>query len=65
MVAYAPNRPEPLEVSFEIEGIGRPLPGISFNHGSLSDSHRGIQIQASWAQGAHFWDPMAKWNGNH
>ena len=61
-VAYAPNRPEPMEVAFQMEGPGRPLPRGFFNFDALRERHRDTRVQAAWAQGTHFWDPAARWN---
>jgi S-adenosylmethionine synthetase len=62
-VAYAPNEPEPLEVAIEMEGAGRPPSRGFFNFDALRDHYREVRIQAGWAQGTHFWDPAAPWNG--
>ena len=61
-VAYAPNCPEPLEVSYEMEGPGRPLPRGFFNHEALREHYRSVRVRPDWAQGTHFWDPEAPWN---
>ena len=61
-VAYAPNRPEPMEVAFELEGAGRPSPRGFFQFDALREHYRDVRIQAGWAQGTHFWDPAARWN---
>jgi len=62
-VAYAPNCPEPLEVAIEMEGRGQvPSTGF-FNFDALRDHYRNIRVKAAWAQGNHFWDPAAPWNG--
>jgi S-adenosylmethionine synthetase len=60
MVAYAPNRPEPLEVTIEVEGMGQPIPSSFFDHGNLSNKHRAVRINLTWAQGTHFWDLLAE-----
>jgi S-adenosylmethionine synthetase len=63
-VAYAPNCPEPMEVAVATEGAGRPLERGFFNFDRLRDQYRDTRIQAAWAQGTHFWDPAARWNGS-
>lgn len=63
LVAYAPNCPEPLEVTFEMEGAGRPLPRGFFNHEALREHYRDVRIKAEWGMGTHFWDALAPWNG--
>lgn len=62
LVAYAPNCPEPLEVVYELEGPGRSLPRSFFSHDHLRRHYEATRVQASWAQGDHFWDPAAPWN---
>ena len=63
LVAYAPNCPDPLELSFEMEGRGAPAPSAFFNHDAMRERLGDSVIDPSWAGGTHFWDPMAKWNG--
>lgn len=58
LVAYAPNCPEPLEVTFEIEGIGGHLPRTFFDHGSLIDHYQATRIESTWSHGTQFWDPQ-------
>ncbi len=61
-LAYAPNCPDPLEVTFEMEGAGRPMPRSFFNHDTLRDHYRQARVRADWAHGTHFWDSSAPWN---
>jgi len=62
-VAYAPNCPEPMEVAVEMEGPGRPPSRGFFNFDALCGRYRDTRIRAAWAQGTHFWDHAAPWNG--
>lgn len=63
LVAYAPNCPEPLEVAFEMEGPGRPVARGFFNHEALCGRYRDVRITPELAEGRHFWDGGAVWNG--
>jgi S-adenosylmethionine synthetase len=62
LVAYAPNCPEPLEVSFEMEGPGRPVARSFFNHETLRRRYENVRIAPEWAQGGHFWLEGAPWS---
>ena len=55
-VAYAPNSPEPLEVAYEMEGLGKPLSRSAFNHLTLHELLGEVHIHMAMGQGLHFWD---------
>ena len=61
--AWAPNCPEPLDVSFEMDGRGQTCPRGAFNHDAMMASFGNIVIDPAWAEGTHFWDGGARWNG--
>ena len=62
LLAYAPNCPEPLEVSYEMEGPGRPLPREFFNHDALREYYQAVRVDPEWGHGTHFWELAAFWN---
>ena len=55
-VAYAPNCPEPLEVSYEMEGPGRPLPREFFNYDAMREQYMGLRVDPRWGEGTKFWE---------
>ncbi|MEI7614998.1 MAG: methionine adenosyltransferase domain-containing protein, partial [Betaproteobacteria bacterium] len=63
LLAYAPNCPEPLEVSYEMEGPGRPLPMEFFNHDALREHYQSVRVDPKWGEGIHFWVDQARWSG--
>jgi S-adenosylmethionine synthetase len=63
VVAWAPNCPDPLELSFEMEGRGEPTTREAFSHEAMVDRFAGLVLDPCWAAGTHFWEPEARWNG--
>jgi S-adenosylmethionine synthetase len=60
--AYAPNCPDPLELSFEMEGRGEPTPRDAFNHDAMREHFGSLVVDPLWAEGTHFFDPKTPWN---
>lgn len=61
-LTYAPNIPDPLDISYEIIGHGiRQAPGY-FNHVAMTDRFRGDLIRRSLGMGIHFFDLDLPWN---
>lgn len=61
-VAYAPNVPDPLVVTYEMTGRGqRQFPNF-FNHSAMTDRFSGALIRRDLAKGLHFYDSTLQWN---
>lgn len=63
-LAYAPNRNEPLDVSYEMVGRGGKEGTEFFEHSEMVDRYRELMITMEMAQGRHFFDADLPWNGN-
>lgn len=50
---YAPNCPEPLELSDEMDGRCEPTPLRTFYHEAMLDRFHGIMIDPDWAEERH------------
>jgi S-adenosylmethionine synthetase len=61
-VVYAPNRNEPLDVRFDIDGSVRPPPARRFHHDRVRCAWEGFRTTARLGQGTHFYDPDLPWN---
>jgi S-adenosylmethionine synthetase len=61
--AWAPNIPDPLEVAYETEGRGEVWPRSAFGHDAMLERFGNAAIEPAWAEGTHFWDGGARWNG--
>ena len=62
-LAYAPNRDEPLEVVWELEGRGERQPRDFFAFGAMLARVDPAAITAALGSGTHFWEPTLPWNG--
>jgi S-adenosylmethionine synthetase len=54
-LAYAPNCPEPMEITYEMDGRGTREPKSFFDHQTQWEWAEGLPLNASWGQGLHFW----------
>ena len=63
-LAWAPNRPEPLDVFYDMVGRGRRDGAAFFNHGTLADRYEASAITSALAQGRHFYDMAMLWNAS-
>ncbi len=54
-LAWAPNTPEPLDVSYEMEGRGERLPAEWFEHGEMCERFDAGEITMEHGRGWHFW----------
>ena len=61
-VAYAPNRNEPLDITYDIEGRGRPVPSDFFYHDCMRQRFCGYKKVGHLGMGIHFFDPSLPWN---
>jgi hypothetical protein len=61
-LAYAPNRPEPLDVCYDMTGRGKREGAAFFNHAILAERYDPKAITAKLAQGGHFFNADAAWN---
>jgi len=61
--AYAPNRNEPLDISYEMVGRGRREGVGFFEHSEMLSRYRESMITIEMAQGRHFFDVDLPWNG--
>jgi len=62
-LAYAPNRSEPLDISYEMVGRGAKESLGFFDHSEMLARYRGSTITVEMAQGRHFFDTDLLWNG--
>jgi len=61
-LAYAPNRNEPLEVIWEMDGRGERLPRSVFDFDAMLDRVDVSAISSRLGMGTHFWDARLPWN---
>lgn len=61
-LVYAPNRNEPLEVVWEMEGYGQRQPRTYFDFDEMLVSAENQVINSELGQGVHFWNMRLKWN---
>ncbi len=61
-LAYAPNRNQPLEVNWEIEGGGQRQPRRFFDFDAMLGSIDSQSITSELGKGFHFWDTNLPWN---
>ncbi len=61
-VAYAPNRNEPLDIMYDINGRGRPVQSDSFNHNRMRNRFLSYKKIGQLGMGIHFFDPSLPWN---
>jgi S-adenosylmethionine synthetase len=62
-LAWAPNRPEPLDICYDMAGRGRREAGGFFHHGTLAERYDPGAITGALARGGHFYDVSMPWNG--
>ncbi len=61
-VVYAPNRNEPLDILYDIEGRGRPVPPDYFHHKNMRKCFAGFKNTGNIGTGSHFYNPSLPWN---
>jgi S-adenosylmethionine synthetase len=61
-IAWAPNRPEPLDVCYDMTGRGKREAAGFFHHGALAERYDPGAITPALARGGHFYDAAAPWN---
>ena len=61
-LAWAPNRPEPLDVFYDMAGRGTRESAEYFHHGLLAERYDAAAITGALAQGGHFYDAAMPWN---
>jgi S-adenosylmethionine synthetase len=61
-VAYAPNRDQPLDVLYEMDGRGGRCPVSWFAHSALRARYPGGPFVAALGAGGHFIDPASRWH---
>ena len=61
-IAWAPNRPEPLDVFYDMVGRGEREGAGFFHHGALAERYNPGFITLALAQGGHFYDTKKLWN---
>lgn len=61
-LAYAPNRPEPLDVTIEPQGRCVPPKKAFFHHKAMIERYSTKLITADMGQGSHFFDRRLPWN---
>lgn len=61
-LAYAPNRNEPLEVIWEMDGRGDRLPRAFFDFDAMLGRMDVHAITGELGSGTHFWNPRLPWN---
>jgi S-adenosylmethionine synthetase len=61
-LAWAPNRPEPLDVFYDMVGRGQRDGSGFFNHDTLAERYDAGVITPALAQGGHFYDTGVPWN---
>ena len=62
-VAYAPNRDQPLDIDYAMEGRGERQPAAFFVHPKMVARYPASLITADLARGLHFFDTGLPWNG--
>jgi S-adenosylmethionine synthetase len=62
IVAYAPNRNEPLDIMYDIEGKGRPVPSDFFQHDRMRNHFSAYKEIGNLGMGIHFFDSSLPWN---
>lgn len=61
-LAYAPNRPAPIDVSYEMTGRGQRCAPEYFDHTAMGERYPSSAISPKLAQGTHFYDLELPWN---
>ena len=61
-VAWAPNMPVPLEVSWEMTGRGSRVTSDFFAHEEMTQRYSAELIGAELGRGTHFYDAQLPWN---
>jgi S-adenosylmethionine synthetase len=61
-LAYAPNRNEPLEVHYDMEGRGERRAPDWFAHSAIRARYPGALWTPALARGRHFMEPELPWN---
>lgn len=63
-VVYAPNRNEPLDICYDIDGRGRPVSPNYFHHANMKKWFSGLRRIGKLGTGIHFYDLSLPWNRN-
>lgn len=61
-VVYAPNRNEPLDIQYDIDGRGRPLSPDYFYHQNMRKRFSSFLNTGNLGTGMHFYDLSLPWN---
>jgi hypothetical protein len=61
-LAYAPNRNEPLEVIWELDGRGERAPRAVFDFEAMLERVDTCAFSEALGAGTHFWDADLPWN---
>ena len=61
-LAYAPNRPEPLDVFYDMVGRGETEGAGFFDHAVLAERYDAGVITPVLARGGHFYETVFAWN---
>jgi hypothetical protein len=61
-IAYAPNRDQPLDIDYAMEGRGERQPAAFFTHPEMVDRYPAKLITTDRARGLHFFDRRLPWN---
>ncbi len=61
-LAYAPNVPDPLDITYEMVGRGVRQSPAYFNHLAMTDRFSGNLITKELGRGNHFFDLTLPWN---
>jgi S-adenosylmethionine synthetase len=64
-LAWAPNVPIPLDVSYQMEGRGAREDSEYFHHDALRSRFDPCFINVGLGSGTHFWNPDLPWNQSH
>ena len=62
-VVYAPNRNEPMDIRYDIDGRGRPVSPDCFCHHNMRKFFSGFRNTGNLGTGIHFYDLSLPWNG--
>ena len=61
-VAYAPNQMDPIDITYEMSGIGARQKSEFFSHPAMVSRYSAKLINSGLGQGLHFFDLEQPWN---
>ena len=61
-LAYAPNKDEPLDVTYQMTGCGQRMKTSEFSHAAIRRRLLGVHGIEKLGNGTHFFDPAWPWN---